>query len=603
VPTNSNDWGPQGGVTKKGEFIKRTTIKRISQYLSARGLQAFNREMEASYQDYRHEKLRHVMPLTAALTAAVLLFFALSDYLALPDAIALEPALLRLLINIPMVLACAIAAKFRIKQNLLELLFAFVYLSIGLVTVHTIYLTEFIGFPRPREGFLLVLILGYFLLQMQLRVILCLCGLLSFFYLTVLTTLELSSLDFGYAVFFVFSFNFAGLVSAYMQDRSRRELFLNEQDLIKRKEKDHIDIEQRKQLMATASHDLRQPLQGLNLLVDSWIRSHEGTDQTFAYKMQAGLAHINRLLNSLFSLSHIEHGTLGITRETINLSYFLNDLLNEEHARIRAHSMQLHLNCPDSLTSYTDPTLLGRVIRNIIHNAIDHSGASELKIHAYEANPHVLCLEIADNGCGADPTKLPKLKTKFNKGNSRTKTGLGVGLFIIEELAEKLSLSLQVTTKVGAGFHYQLNLPRLPSFSPATEPITQVFIPDKTLRGHLLVVENDALILSGLQAQLTQWGFTCEAYAGVEAVYSHRALPKFDMVISDYHLDEANGVDLINYVRERTSLDIPAFILSADTTLTTEKIAKSITCGPSITVHHKPITSEAFFNLIKTRLG
>jgi len=194
------------------------TTNRILQRFSNRGLVDFDTTLEASYQDYRHQKLTHVIPRTASITSAVLVIFALSDLIALPEHLAFNCALMRLLINVPLVLGCSLAVQCQLRRGYFELLFALAYLSVGWVTTYIIYLTELSNFPRPREGFLLVLILGYFLLQMRLRIVCLLCGITSLSYLSMLYSLDKPALDLGYAVFFVFSFNFAGLASVYLQD-------------------------------------------------------------------------------------------------------------------------------------------------------------------------------------------------------------------------------------------------------------------------------------------------------------------------------------------------------------------------------------------------
>ena len=572
------------------------TTNRILQRFSNRGLVDFDTTLEASYQDYRHQKLTHVIPRTASITSAVLVIFALSDLIALPEHLAFNCALMRLLINVPLVLGCSLAVQCQLRRGYFELLFALAYLSVGWVTTYIIYLTELSNFPRPREGFLLVLILGYFLLQLRLRIVCLLCGITSLSYLGMLYSLEKPLLDIGYAIFFVFSFNFAGLASIYLQDRSRRELFLNEQDLIGRKEKDRQDIEQRKQLAATASHDLRQPLQGLNLLIENWLQTSGGKDHRIAQKIKDGIGHVNRLLNGLFSLSHIENGAIQVRYEEIQLHEFLAEIVREERARMEEKGIAPMLFCDQSMHVSTDPILLGRIVRNILHNTIDHSGASEFKLYG-RADTDFCILAISDNGRGVDPSQLSALKARFTKGPSTTKTGLGVGLFIIEELCERMGTPLKVTTQLDGGFRYQMSLPMV-SERPFKLKILPKKYPHPCLQGRLLLAENDVMILDGLKSLCQQGGYSVVAYSDVATMLSTRRLPEYNCIVTDYHLDAHTGAELINHVRAHARVTTPAIVLTADTTVTAESVAALITVGPVVPVYYKPITRDALFAAI-----
>lgn len=576
------------------------TINHILQRISNRGLVDFDTTLEASYQIYQHQKLMHVIPRTATITSAALVIFALSDLIILPGHMAIDSVLMRIFVNVPLVLGCSFAAQCQLRRGYFELLFALAYLSVGWVTIYIIYLTEVGNFPRPREGFLLVLILGYFLLQLRLRLVCLLCAIISLSYLSMLHSLEKPLLDMGYAAFFVFSFNFTGLASAYLQDHSRRELFLNEQDLINRKEKDRQNIEQRKQLAATASHDLRQPLQGLNLLIENWLQISEGKENGTARKIKSGIGHVNRLLNSLFSLSHIENSSLQVRLENIDLYDFLMDIMREERARMEEKGIASELICDQSIQVYTDPILLGRIVRNILHNTIDHSDASQFKLYG-KAEKDACTLAISDNGRGAEPSQLHELKQRFTKGSSPTKTGLGVGLFIIDELSHRLDASLKVTTQLNGGFSYQMVLPMLLERPLKPKMLLERFAHQR-MSGRLLMVENDVMILDGLKSLCQQGGFTGEAYPDAAALLSRGRFPIYDCIVTDYHLDMHTGADVINHVRAQSGVIMPAIILTADTTVTAKSVAALITVGPTVAVYYKPMTRDALFAAIASVL-
>lgn len=125
-------------------------------------------------------------------------------------------------------------------------------------------------------------------------------------------------------------------------------------------------------------------------------------------------------------------------------------------------------------------------------------------------------------------------------------------------------------------------------------------IPDaqRALNGRLLIVENDEMILDGLRSMCQQGGFSGEAYAQGNALLSTHQFPRYDCMVTDYHLDPHTGVGLINHVRAHSHVTLPAIVLTADTTITAERIAASITHGPSVAVYYKPLTRDALFEAI-----
>jgi signal transduction histidine kinase len=188
--------------------------------------------------------------------------------------------------------------------------------------------------------------------------------------------------------------------------------------------------------VAVASHDLRQPLNGIiglsSILLAGW--DDEADEQKIDYLMtieQQG-QHLNRIVEDLLTVSQIEAGAMETHIEEVSLRRLLDQIALEFVGAARA---DLWVDCPEDLRLRTDPDHLRRIVVNYLTNAFKY-GDPPVKVLVMTTDDAVK-VEVCDQGEGVPPEFVPRLFERFARADrtARTREGTGLGLSIVQGLA------------------------------------------------------------------------------------------------------------------------------------------------------------------------
>lgn len=324
--------------------------------------------------------------------------------------------------------------------------------------------------------------------------------------------------------------------------------------------------------LAATSHDLAQPLNAARLLVNTLEnrRDNAAPDPLLAQLSQV-LDHAEELLAELQEISRLERGMLAPRHETLTLTPLLQQLQAEFEPMAQARGLRLRV--VDTLCSVrSDERLLRRILQNLLANAVRYTrqGGIVLGVRRHGQN---LRIQVWDSGEGIADDQHEIIFQEFRRGEEASGGGLGLGLAIARRLAGLLNHPLGFVSRPGLGSVFFIDLPRAhadgsaprPKPSPVTAPVAG--------QPYVWCVDDDPTVLSALCSWLESQGcrvrsFTSaqammEAVAAVAAGESGEAL---DMVIADYHLGQGeDGLYLIQRMRRLGHVDLPAVIVSADT--------------------------------------
>lgn len=221
--------------------------------------------------------------------------------------------------------------------------------------------------------------------------------------------------------------------------------------------------------LASASHDLRQPVQSLMLfssLLSDQLRGRQAA-KTVGHVEKATLA-LKALLDSILDISRLEAGIIIPSPCAIGGGPFL-DLLAEEYRLVAAQKgVELRL-VRTGLWLRSDPTLLERILRNLIDNAIKYTPSGRILIGCRRQGAAVR-IEIWDTGIGIADDQKDSVFQEFhqidNPERDRTK-GLGLGLAIVDRLARLLGHELRLRSALGRGSCFSVAVPRAAPETPA----------------------------------------------------------------------------------------------------------------------------------------
>jgi signal transduction histidine kinase/CheY-like chemotaxis protein len=319
--------------------------------------------------------------------------------------------------------------------------------------------------------------------------------------------------------------------------------------------------------LAVASHDLRQPLHALNLFVAQLGSTSDLADRAqLTRNIASSIDGMNRLFNELLDISRLDAGAL--TPRTT--AYPIDDVLSQIETTflVAAHEKGLHFRVvKSSAWVKTDPVLLGRILLNLVSNAVRYTSVGGVVVGCRRLRGG-LRVDVCDTGPGIAEDQQGNIFGEFYRihpEGQEAGEGLGLGLAIVDRLCTLLDHPLALTSIPGRGSRFSISLPVAPAGTPALrrEPPAQLA---DALRGKLVVViDDDPAIRDGTRGLLTGWGCRVViAESSAEAsVQIGDTAP--DLIISDLHLPGGRtGVEAIDDLRQKFGTAVPAFLISGD---------------------------------------
>jgi two-component system CheB/CheR fusion protein len=323
--------------------------------------------------------------------------------------------------------------------------------------------------------------------------------------------------------------------------------------------------------LAAASHDLRQPLQTLNLLHGLLAKKSgdSGTSELLA-RQEGTLDAMSGMLDTLLDINQLEAGIVPAEKTDFAIADLLNIFRDEFAYLTEAHSLGWRV-VPSRASVRSDPRLLEQIVRNLLSNAVKYTRTGRILLGCRRRGAN-LRIEVWDTGPGIPEAQLGAIFDEFhqldNPGRDRNR-GLGLGLAIVQRLADLLGHRLEVRSRVGKGSVFSVEIPLADEVSRSSPAAIrqEVQEADATMSGTILVVENDPALADILKLLLDAEGHrTVIALGGgdaEEAIADGGLVP--DLVIADYNLAGAqNGAQVVAQLRRATNRAIPAVILTGD---------------------------------------
>jgi signal transduction histidine kinase/CheY-like chemotaxis protein len=354
----------------------------------------------------------------------------------------------------------------------------------------------------------------------------------------------------------------------------------------------------RSRFVAAASHDLLQPLSAAKLFISSIAGGGmEPGAQVALEKAQNALMSVEGLLDALLDISKLESGKAAVSVGAVSLERLLRTMAEEFAPLAAAKGLRLVV-MPCSATVESDPAYLRRILQNLIGNAIRYTTTGRVLVGARRRGG-VVRLEVRDTGPGIPEDAQNDIFKEFHRLNARASAseGMGLGLAIVERACALLGHPLGLTSEVGRGTSFMVQVP----LSDAVAGLLVADTPEMR-RGPVaadkiaFLVENDAELRRALGLLLEKWGMTVlEAATGEEAlalIEEIGILP--DIFIVDHQLgDGMTGIELLAALRAAHGR-IPARLITADRGRELQEMA--VLAG--IEILNKPIDPRALDALV-----
>jgi nitrogen-specific signal transduction histidine kinase/ActR/RegA family two-component response regulator len=382
---------------------------------------------------------------------------------------------------------------------------------------------------------------------------------------------------------------------------------VNEVILEEARSQAEVAIAEKNQFIAAISHDLRQPLTTLGLKLNYLARNIESTRLTQDVSIaQRQVAAMEGMINGALDISRLESGTWNVEIQEVVLPSLLLDIVLDMQPLAEAKGLKLGLHSRPCLVR-TDRHALDRIVRNMVINAVRYTPSEQggKKGHilvSCQRRGNYVKISVWDNGIGIPEGRQADIFKSYvqvdNPERNREK-GFGLGLSIVQGLANLLGHKLDVDSTPGRGSRFSVTVPFIGLIPPELHAVQTVESDNPDLTNMVVVIiEDDSDLRIEISMRLIAQG--CYIVAGesshdvieqlrIEALASG---PHF--ILSDYRLEHEDGVAAIAAVRTAVDASIPAILWSGDTSSAVlKKVAAS-----GMQLLSKPVSEQTLLTIL-----
>jgi signal transduction histidine kinase/CheY-like chemotaxis protein len=359
-----------------------------------------------------------------------------------------------------------------------------------------------------------------------------------------------------------------------LQHQAREVEALNEQltaqltELARSKEEAERANAAKSRFLAAASHDLRQPMHTVSLLVGilrERLLGRDGLD--LVDKVQASVHSMERLFNSLLDISRLDADAVRPNVSQFPLQALFDEITANYALQAREKGLDFRV-VPTRAIMRSDLALLERSIGNLVANAIRYTerGGILVGVRRRRVGRSIV---VYDTGVGIAREHLDDIFEEFfqiDSRNAEQAQGLGLGLSIVKRTAVLLHLPLRVSSRPGRGSVFEIGVPVVADAEAPQRGVPSDFT--RTIDGaFVVVIDDEAENRYATEALCRQWG--CHVVSGASAREALAELAKHlrapDLIVTDFRLrDGLTGLMAIDDIRCQADACIPAIVVSGD---------------------------------------
>jgi len=341
--------------------------------------------------------------------------------------------------------------------------------------------------------------------------------------------------------------------------------------------------------LASVSHDLRQPLHAMGLVLGALSRAGlNERQQALLGQAQSSALVTGDMLATLLDFSKVDAGVVKPHPQPFNLQLLFAKLARELAPMAEAKGLVFRVR-DTSAVLHSDPALVELILRNLLLNAIRYTDRGGVLLGCRSRGGRA-SVEVWDSGVGIPADHHEAIFREFHQlGNperDRNK-GLGLGLAIVQGLARTLSVNVSLDSRPGRGSVFRLMLPHS---RQAWQDEVRALSDEPDLHGlKVMLIEDDEHVCAAMRDLLASWGCLCEDVACEEQAAARLTQFEPDVLLTDYRLrGHRTGLQALARVRAELGRAIPAAIITGDTA--PERLQEAAASG--LLLLHKPVPAE-----------
>jgi len=358
---------------------------------------------------------------------------------------------------------------------------------------------------------------------------------------------------------------------------------------------------EKSRFVASASHDLRQPMHALGLFASALEKRLAGTSEApLVGNLNRCIESLDRSFNAMLDISKLDAGVV----EPQLQSFPIRDVFRRLHMHFAGQAEGAGLNLrfkPGGKHVTSDPQLLERILSNLILNAIKYTRDGGIVVVARTHGPYVN-VEVWDTGIGIPEAELPRVFDEFyqlhNPERDRSR-GLGMGLAIVKRLALLLDHPLTVMSTVGKGTMMRLSVPQTDMEALHGMNLEAETVPSPIGNARtLLFIDDEENIRESMALLLTEWDYEVLVAGSINEACALAANynEPIHAVLSDLRLRNGeDGLQAINAVRHVLGYQLPAVLVTGDTS--PEQVKRVHDSGHRVLF--KPVLPKELFAMLR----
>jgi len=315
------------------------------------------------------------------------------------------------------------------------------------------------------------------------------------------------------------------------------------------------------QFLANLNHEFRTPLSGILGMADLLLETHL-TDEQKEYVGASRLCAENLLeiFSATIEFSALCANHIGLDEADFPVRETIEGVVSQFDLKAREKGLRLLYNLDGSLPAALvgDAVRIRQLLCYLIGNAIKFTEHGEVEVSASakpggEAGAVLVSIQVRDTGIGIAREQLDSIFESFRQletGLARNYSGLGLGLAVAQKLAVLLRSELKVSSEVGRGSSFAVELPLRLSPDATWEPANL-----KRLRGRVLVVDDNTMAQTIFGHILRRSSYDVECVGNGVAAIDQASQSRFDVILMDLQMPRMDGFQTAKHIRA-----LPAYV-------------------------------------------
>jgi signal transduction histidine kinase/CheY-like chemotaxis protein len=317
------------------------------------------------------------------------------------------------------------------------------------------------------------------------------------------------------------------------------------------------------------SHEIRTPLNSIFGYAQLLERGSAGSADNAVRVIRRSAEHLSNLIDGLLDVSRIENGMLRLTRDTVRLDEFLDQLVDMFRLQALAKGLEFRYQPPPHLPGYvhTDQKRLRQVLINLLSNAIKYTERGSITM-SVRYRSQIAEFEVADTGAGIAPEDIERIFEPFERGSNheaRSIPGTGLGLTITKLLTQIMGGEVLVhSSPAGSVFTVRLLLSEVRT-AQEPAPTAQRICEYSGPRIRVLVADDDPLHLELVRHLMQPLGFAVFLARDGRTCVQLAAQSRPHLAMIDLSLPDISGWDVAAQLRHTAGLEqLKIMIVSAN---------------------------------------